>query len=105
MTRLAEQHDAGVGEPVEKAAEGGIVDVRERLGSVTDESGDRFGFDQCLGPLIHRPAMRANQRHEADFAQILLLEVGLGASGCPDQPLPVGVADRHHEPAADRQLL
>jgi hypothetical protein len=38
---LAQQHDAGVREAVEERAERRVVEVRQRLGGLADQLGDR----------------------------------------------------------------
>ena len=40
MACLAEKNDPGVGETVEHPAEGGVVDVGERLDRTSDRGGD-----------------------------------------------------------------
>ena len=55
--------------------------------------------------MLFRPALLADQRHEADLLDLLLVP-GLGAGARqPDQTLVRRRrADRHHQPALDSEL-
>jgi hypothetical protein len=48
--------------------------------------------------------MRPDQRHEAHAAEVLFAPFGLAGAGDAEQRLQGFAADRHHQPAADRQL-
>src|SRR3954452_13082394 len=52
------------------------------------------------------PALLADERHERDGAEILLLEIGLAGAGDLEQGLPPRLlADRDDEASANGQLL
>jgi len=75
MAGLAKQHHPRVGIAIEQAAEAGIVEAWQQLGGVADDRGERPWFDQRVASPIIGPAVRADQGHETDVAQILLLEI------------------------------
>jgi hypothetical protein len=116
---FAEQHDARAGEAVERGGERIVVDRRQRLGRVAQLRGQRarrgrLAARQALPlaaarmrtrRLLLAPALRADQRHEAHVAEVLLVVAPGAAAGDAQQRLRVGVADRHHQASAPRQLV
>lgn len=105
MRCLAQQHHSGVGKAIEHSSERRIVDIGQGLGGIADHGRQRFGFDERVCPPVFRPAVCTNQRHKTDLSEIALFKFLLAASRHTDQPLPIGFAQRHHEPAADRELI
>ena len=115
VRRLADQHDARVADALEQRAEiGRSIDLGSGSAALADEHatrvagrlGARAGRAVPLGSL-RRPALGADQRHEAHVAEVLARE------GCrpPPESRARGVcsvaalADRDDEPAARRELL
>src|SRR5262249_41911154 len=108
VARLAEQHQPAVGIAVELGGEFRIVETWQRLGGGTEELRQAGGWPARwrLARLVVGPALLADQRHETNFLELLAMK-GTGAGPRqPDQGLHApGLADRHHQPAADRELL
>ncbi len=104
---LSEQHDPPPGKAIEKPPEGRIVEIGQRLGRLCNHLGQRGRrSDPCpgLNPLL-MPAIFADERHESDPAEVLLLECrGVDARDL-QQPLLLRGADGYDEMAAEVELL
>ena len=83
MGRLADQHEPRVADALEERAEIGVVEVVDRLGHLAHELGDgRRAARRAAArrvPLLGLPALGADERHEADVAQVLAREAAVGA--------------------------
>lgn len=76
VARLSEQHDPPPGKAIEKQPECRIVEIGQRLGRLCNQLGQRGRRSEpCpgLSPLL-MPAVFADERHESDPAEVLLLE-------------------------------
>lgn len=105
---FAQQHDLAIGEAIEGRGEGFVVDVRQRLGGFGDELGKRLrSRGQVVGggaAAILVPAMLADQRYEADTAEVMFLPGVLAGAGDAQQGLQALASDRNDEPPAELEL-
>ena len=111
VARLPQQQHPAIREPIEQAAECRIVERGQRLCRFGDHLRQRLlargagGVIARRAAAILRPAMGADQRHERDGAEVLLLEAILGDAGHLAELLIARFSRRHDQVPAHRQLL
>ena len=111
VARLADQHEPRVADPLEQRAEIVPLDRVEAQRLLAHEMGDarrtaRRARGAPVPRLLRLPALCADQRHEADVAEVLAREAAVGLARHAHELLELApLADRHHEPPAGRELV
>src|SRR5204862_857226 len=110
---LAQTHDASLADALEERLEGEILDRVERLSMAGDTRRQRGGGGGGGGGagarrrhFVCRPSGGTDQRDKRHGAEVLLGPRILTGAADTQQVLRArGLADRNHEPTADRHLL
>ena len=101
MRRLAEQHDSRIAYPLHQRTHVGLLDVRNRLGSLADQLGDCRGTAALSGRTrtfcdAGVPTLGSDQWDELNPAEIFVIEVILACPGNTNQTLQArGLAYRN----------
>src|SRR3954470_19456212 len=102
VTGFAQQDNARLAESIEQRTERRIVEGWQRFDGSTDHIRQRVQSRMprdvvaCRAGPVLRPSLLADQRHEADGAERLFVEVSIGAACNPQQRLfTIAIADRN----------